>query len=79
MNYRETVSIDPDRAPITYALVMKFNAVDADISTADESRQLQASLDGMYALLGDIVLAIHQLETGELPTHVRFPEDPQEE
>ncbi len=74
MNYREEVTIDPDRAPITHALVMKLNVISADIEAATPDAQIRVAVDGIYGFLGDLVLAVHQLETNELPPVVSFPE-----
>lgn len=75
MNYRETVAIDPQRAPITHALMMKFQMIDADIAAAPAEERDAVALDGMYAFLGDLILAVHQLEVGDAPEVVAPPED----
>ena len=79
MNSRETVGIDPERAPITQALAMQFQSMDADIAAAELHQRDRIAIDRMYAFLSDVILAVHQLETGTVPEHVNFPEDQSEE
>lgn len=68
-------TIDPDRAPITMALAMRYEMMHGEISSAAPEERSRLALDEMYSFLGDVLIAIHQLETGEPPAPV-VPEGP---
>ena len=60
-------SVDLGTAPITATLAMKYQMMHAEISGADPATRSQRALDEMYEFLGDVLIAIHQLETGQPP------------
>ena len=60
--------------PSSYNLALRFNQLEADISSAEPDDQLDVALNGMLNLMSALVQAVHQLETGKLP-EVSFPED----
>lgn len=64
MGYHVRIS---DGAPITQALAMRLNQMEADISSAAPTVQRDTALNEIYKFLSALVQAVHQLETGELP------------
>lgn len=62
-----TVSIG-EGAPIAQALALRFNQLDAEITAAEVGQErIDVALNGMFNFLSALVMAVHQLETGEVP------------
>lgn len=71
MSYNMRISAG---APISYNLALRFNQLEADISSAEPNDQLDVALNGMMNFMSALVQAVHQLETGKLP-EVSFPDE----
>lgn len=58
-----------DDAPITAALTMKLQSVHADVAAASPEGYSKAAIAGLYDFMADLVVAVHQLETGRPPRY----------
>jgi hypothetical protein len=77
MGYKVSIS---DGAPISQALAMRFNGLEADIKAAEVgSDRIDVALNGMFNFMSALIQAVHQLETGEVPPVTRFTDATQNE
>lgn len=58
-----------DDAPISTALTMKLQSIHADVAAASPEGYTKAALAGLYDFMADLVVAVHQLETGRPPRY----------
>ena len=56
-------------APISAALTMKLQSIHADVAAAAAPDYSRAALAGLYDFMADVVIAVHQLETGRPPSY----------
>lgn len=79
-------SVDSEGAPITAALVMAFNAAQAErvrrseqlgelmrsgtLEAKDPQKAMADDIDALWGLMGEMVTVVHQLETGAPPAAV---------
>jgi hypothetical protein len=79
-------SVDGEGAPITAALLMAFNAAQADrarrserlgelvqsgtVEAKDPQLDMADDIEALWGLMGEVVMAVHQLETGAPPAAV---------
>lgn len=72
-DYSPTISGNVDEAPITHAMVMRFQMMSSEIASAAPERRTEVALNEMYAFLGNLVTVVHQLETGRAPDILNPP------